>query len=260
MTAEDKQPVSPEDAIPELVEEDDFDLEELVADETPTAVISEDPSTPTDDSKALVDKLQQELAVVKQQMQERDEQYMRLYADFENFRRRTQREKDEISQQQKRKFILEILPTVDNFERAQQQIKLETEREKSLHESYQSVYRLLVDTLKKMGVSRMKSVGQAFDPNLHEAIARQPSNDVPEDTVLTEYQPGYKLEDWVIRHAMVSVSVPGEAAAPAAAPTGAEGGSVPSDSISSSNGEPSGGEPIPDAAEGSDLASNSEEG
>ena len=216
MTSEEKQPIPPEDAAPELMDEDphkDAELEELIVEEiesesgTPEAAEGE--ARPAGDE---IEKLQGQLNVLKQQLKEKEEGYVRLYADFDNFRRRTQREKEEQSLREKKKFILEILPVVDNFERAQQQVKLETERERELHNSYQSVYRLLVESLKKMGVSRMKAVGQPFDPNLHEAIARQPS-DQPEDTVLVEYQAGYKLGDVVIRHAMVMVAAEGEGSA-----------------------------------------------
>lgn len=231
MTSEEKHPIPPEDAAPELVDEDpnkDAELEELIVEEieadsgSPQAAQGDAVST-----HGEIEKLQGQLNVVKQQLKEKEEGYVRLYADFDNFRRRTQREKEEQSLREKKKFVLEILPVVDNFERAQQQVKLETDRERELHNSYQSVYRLLVESLKKMGVSRMKAVGQPFDPNLHEAIARQPS-DQPEDTVLVEYQAGYKLGDAVIRHAMVMVAAEGEGIVPTAetdstAPISSEG-------------------------------------
>ncbi len=209
MTSEDKQPIPPEDAYTELLEDDDTDLEQLIQEAVPEETKTAATSAEAAESQAFIEKLQQEVNVAQQQAQEQEERYLRLFADFENFRRRTQREKEEQGQREKSKFVLEILPVVDNFERAQQQVKLETDRERALHESYQSVYRLLVDCLKKMGVSRLKAVGQPFDPNFHEAIARQTSDEHPEDTVLVEYQAGYKLNDKVIRHAMVSVSAPG---------------------------------------------------
>jgi molecular chaperone GrpE len=227
MTAEEKQPMPPEDAYPELIDEeiDDAELEKLVLEESDSPA----ESTPSSDftpaqSDVMTSKIEHELEVLRQQVKDKEENYVRLYADFENFRRRTQREKEDLAQLEKRKYILEILPVVDSFERAQQQLKLETEREQAIHNSYQGVYRQLVDVLKKMGVSRMKCVGQPFDPNIHEAIASQPSSEVPEDSVLMEYQPGYKLGDWVIRHAMVMVSTRAEET-----PTASEAPPSPSD-------------------------------
>lgn len=214
MTAEEKQPMPPEDAYPELVDEeiDDAELERLVLDDTDSPPVESAPSSTFTSSQtdALVSKLEHELDVLRQQVKDKEENYVRLYADFENFRRRTQREKEDLGQLEKRKYILEVLPIVDSFERAQQQLKLETDREQTIHNGYQGVYRQLVDALKKMGVSRMKCVGQPFDPNIHEAIASQPSSEYPEDSVLMEYQAGYKLGDWVIRHAMVMVSTRAE--------------------------------------------------
>jgi molecular chaperone GrpE len=233
MTAEEKQPIPPEDAYPELIEEElveDAELEELIL-EASEAGIGSAPAGPApssapaaEESGATLSKVQHELEVARQQLREKEEAYVRLYADFDNFRRRTQREKEEASARDKQKFILEILPIVDNFERAQQQVKIETDREREIHNSYQSVYRLLVEALKKMGVSRMKSVGQPFDPNLHDAIARQPSQDYPEDTVVMEYQPGYRLGDLVIRHAMVMVAAPAEGEGPGFSAATAPGG------------------------------------
>ncbi|MFS8900630.1 nucleotide exchange factor GrpE [Synechococcus sp. H60.2] len=212
MTAEEKQPMPPEDTYPELQEEEidvEAELEKLILEDREAEAgtsSGEASAEASQDLSETLKQLQQELEITRQQLKEKEESYIRLYADFENYRRRTQREKEEFSQKERQKFVLEILPVVDSFERAQQQLKLETDRERELHNSYQSVYRLLVECLKKMGVSRMKSVGQPFDPNLHEAIARQPSSEYPEDVVVVEYQPGYKLGDLVIRHAMVAVS------------------------------------------------------
>ncbi|MEN9225450.1 MAG: nucleotide exchange factor GrpE [Thermostichus sp. HHBFW_bins_43] len=221
MTSEEKQPMPPEDTYPELQEEEidvEAELEKLILEDSEAesgATAGEASAEPTLAQSEALKQLQHELEVIRQQNKEKEESYLRLYADFENYRRRTQREKEEFSQKERQKFVLEILPVVDSFERAQQQVKLETDRERELHNSYQSVYRLLVESLKRMGVSRMKTVGQPFDPNLHEAIARQPSNEHPEDVVVTEYQAGYKLGDLVIRHALVAVSegIPEEGAA-----------------------------------------------
>lgn len=202
MTAQEKQPMPPEDAIPELVEEDQ-NLEELIIEAEAAESVSSG-SAPMD--TATLSKFQHEAEVAKQQLKEREEAYVRLYADFENFRRRTQREKEEMSSRERQRILVDILPVVDNFERAKHQVKLETDRERDIHNSYQGVYRLLVDTLKKLGVARMKVAGQPFDPNLHEAVAHQPSQEYPEGMVAVEYQAGYMIGDMVIRHAMVSVS------------------------------------------------------
>jgi molecular chaperone GrpE len=154
---------------------------------------------------------------LKSQLEERTSQYMRIGADFENFRKRTQKEKEEIEQKIKRDTITELLPVVDNFERARSQIKPQTDAEMTIHKSYQSVYKQMVDTLKRLGVSAMRSEGSPFDPNFHEAVMREPTDEHPEGTVLEELVRGYFLGDRVLRHALVKVAAapePGETSEP----------------------------------------------
>ena len=106
----------------------------------------------------------------------------------------------------KRTTLTEILPVVDNFERARSHLKPQTDAELSIHKSYQSVYKQLVDCLKRLGVSAMRPEGSEFDPNLHEAVMRQPTDEQPEGTVLEELVRGYFLGERVLRHAMVKVA------------------------------------------------------
>jgi molecular chaperone GrpE len=148
----------------------------------------------------------QELDSLKTQLGERTAQYMRLAADFENFRKRTQNEKEEQEHQVKRKTLMEILPVIDNFDRARSQIKPANEEAEGVHKSYQSIYKQLVDCLKRIGVSPMRSEGKPFDPNMHEAIMREPTADHEEGTVLEELVRGYLLGERVLRHAMVKVA------------------------------------------------------
>lgn len=152
----------------------------------------------------------QQIDSLKAQVEDRNTQYMRIAADFENYRKRTQKEKEELEQQVKRNTINELLPIVDNFERARSQLKPQTDGEMSIHKSYQGVYKQLVDGLKRLGVSPMRPEGQPFDPNLHEAVMREPTDEYPEGTVLEELVRGYNLGDRVLRHAMVKVAAPKE--------------------------------------------------
>ncbi|NJM73548.1 MAG: nucleotide exchange factor GrpE [Scytonema sp. RU_4_4] len=154
--------------------------------------------------------LHQQNESLKAQVEERSTQYMRIAADFENYRKRNQKEKEDLEQQIKRNTITELLPIVDNFERARAQIKPQNDGEMTIHKSYQGVYKLLVDSLKRLGVSPMRPDGQSFDPNLHEAVLREPTDEYPEGTVLEELVRGYYLGDRVLRHAMVKVAAPKE--------------------------------------------------
>ena len=134
-------------------------------------------------------------------------QYVRISADFDNFRKRQSRDQDDLKIQLVSKTLTAILPIVDNFERARQQLKPESEEAQALHRSYQGLYKQLVEVLKQQGVSPMRVVGQQFDPNLHEAVLREPSEEFQEDFIVEELQRGYHLEGKVLRHALVKVSM-----------------------------------------------------
>ncbi|NJN23545.1 MAG: nucleotide exchange factor GrpE [Acaryochloridaceae cyanobacterium RL_2_7] len=133
-------------------------------------------------------------------------QYMRLAADFDNFRKRTSKEKIEFEERAKRQTIIELLPVIDNFERARSQIKPQSDAENNIQKSYQGIYKQLVDCLKQLGVSPMRPEGEDFDPNLHEAVMREPTSEHPEGTVIEELRRGYLLGEQVLRHAMVKVA------------------------------------------------------
>jgi molecular chaperone GrpE len=134
-------------------------------------------------------------------------QYVRISADFDNFRKRQSRDQDDLRIQLLSKSLTAILPIVDNFERARQQLKPESEEAQTLHRSYQGLYKQLVEVLKQQGVAPMRVVGQQFDPNLHEAVLREPSEELKEDFIIEELQRGYNLEGKVLRHALVKVSM-----------------------------------------------------
>ena len=175
------------------------------------------PPAPEPSSEDVIAVLQQDLASHRQELAEQSEQldlfkkrYMSLAAEFDNFRKRTQREKEEQEKVIKGKTISELLTVVDNFERARTQIKPNSEGENDIHKSYQGVYKSLVDSLKRLGVAPMRPEGKPFDPQYHEAMLREPTNDHPEDTVIEELVRGYLLDDLVLRHAMVKVAVPKE--------------------------------------------------
>ena len=134
-------------------------------------------------------------------------QYMRIAADFDNFRKRQTRDQDDLKIQLTCSTLSEILPIVDNFERARQQLNPEGEEAQALHRSYQGLYKQLVEVLKQLGVAPMRVVDQAFDPSLHEAVMREPSDEKAEDIVIEELQRGYHLNGRVLRHALVKVSM-----------------------------------------------------
>ncbi len=149
-------------------------------------------------------------------------QYMRIAADFDNFRKRQSRDQDDLRLKITCSTLSEILPVVDNFDRARQQLNPQSEEAQGLHRSYQNLYKQLVDVFKQLGVSPMRVEGEPFDPTLHEAVLREPSQEHPEDVVIEELQRGYHLNGRVLRHALVKVSM-GPGPGPGGAPlTGAD--------------------------------------
>jgi molecular chaperone GrpE len=182
----------------------EFPTVESELEEPVTEVVAE-PEEAEADSLAIAE-LTQQIESLKAQVEERTGQYMRIAADFDNFRKRTQKEKEDLEQQVKCSTIVELLPVVDNFERARSQIKPQTDQEMNIHKSYQSVYKQLVDCLKRVGVAPMRSEGKEFDPNLHEAVMREATDEHPEGTVIEELVRGYLLGERVLRHAMVKVA------------------------------------------------------
>ena len=134
-------------------------------------------------------------------------QYMRMAADFDNFRKRQSRDQEDLRLQITCSTLGEILPVVDNFDRARQQLSPQNEEAQNLHRSYQGLYKQLVDVFKQLGVSPMRVEGEPFDPALHEAVLREPSQEHSEDVVIEELQRGYHLDGRVLRHALVKVSM-----------------------------------------------------
>ncbi|MGK7895598.1 MAG: nucleotide exchange factor GrpE [Xenococcus sp. (in: cyanobacteria)] len=202
-------PESPTDEIPELPE-----LSEIPEIPEDVEVLSSQTDIESENEK-IIATLQQENANLKKLFDEQVKQnnavktqYARLAADFDNFRKRTTKEKENLTQQSKKDIITKLLPVVDNFERARVQIKPNNEAEKAIQNSYQGVYKTLVDCLKRLGVSAMRPEGQEFDPNFHEAMLREASDEYPEGTVIEQLMRGYMLGDQVLRHAMVKVAVP----------------------------------------------------
>ena len=167
-------------------------------------IYAEDLKNTITNNDARLEQLEKEHETLKSQ-------YVRIAADFDNFRKRQSRDQDDLKIQLVSKALTAILPIVDNFERARQQLKPESEEAQTLHRSYQGLYKQLVEVLKQQGVAPMRVVGQQFDPNLHEAVLREPNQEFQEDIIIEELQRGYNLEGKVLRHALVKVSMgPGQ--------------------------------------------------
>lgn len=141
---------------------------------------------------------------------EMQQRYMRLQADFANFKKRTAGEKLQISEVVKMEVLQNVLPVVDNFERALQvpQDKL-TDELKSFVDGYEMIYKQLMTVLEKEGVVKIDAVGKPFDPNYHQAVMRVASDEYDNDVVVEVLQEGYLLGDKTLRPAMVKVAFNG---------------------------------------------------
>ncbi|MGQ9556424.1 MAG: nucleotide exchange factor GrpE [Desulfurispora sp.] len=147
--------------------------------------------------------LQAELARKTALAEEHFQRLARLQADFENFRKRTLREKEDLLKFAAEKLIGQLLPVLDNFERA---LAAPEGDGAAFRSGVEMIYRQLMDILHREGLESLQCVGQPFDPSRHEAVMRQPAGEQPENTVLAELQKGYTLHGKVIRPAMVCVA------------------------------------------------------
>lgn len=140
-----------------------------------------------------------------QLLEEQTDRLKRLQADFDNFRRRTKIEKEELAQVVTESIVLKLLPVIDNFERACSVGS--TQDAASILEGVVLIYKQMMATLENMGIQPIKAVGAAFDPNLHEAVSTEQNEESPEGTILQEFQRGYTLGAKAIRPSMVKVSI-----------------------------------------------------
>ena len=136
---------------------------------------------------------------------ELNQRFLRTAADFENYKRRTAQEKDDLLKYSNAKLMAELLPVLDNFQLALKS-PAESVEAQNVVKGVEMIYRQMLQTLEAAGMAKIEAVGQPFDPNLHEAIMQVDDDTVPEDTVVEELRAGYMLKERVIRPSMVKVS------------------------------------------------------
>ncbi|MGA2135253.1 MAG: nucleotide exchange factor GrpE [Bryobacteraceae bacterium] len=164
------------------------EVEEGLPDETPESQI------------AALTAERDQLAADKAELTDR---LLRAMADFENFRRRAERDRSDFIQYAAMETVRDLLPVVDDFRRAR---KAET-ADKEYAKGVDLIYQRLWETLKKAGLEPIEAAGKPFDPNVHQAVDRVQSEDLPDQTVLEEYQSGYNFKGKLLRPAMVKVAV-----------------------------------------------------
>jgi molecular chaperone GrpE len=140
---------------------------------------------------------------LQDELDELDDKYQRLQAEYANYRRRTQQEKDSLALFANEKIMTELIPVVDSMERALEACE---DKEDSMYKGIDLVHKQLIDTLSKLGLEHIEALEQEFDPNYHLAVMQESVEGVEPNKVVMELQKGYKLGNKVIRASMVKVS------------------------------------------------------
>ncbi|MFQ3802070.1 nucleotide exchange factor GrpE [Staphylococcus equorum] len=189
--------------------------EDVTDNEQNTSAVNTDETTDAsqdnlqeDDSQETtedVDPKDEEIQQLKQDVQENEEKYLRLYAEFENYKRRIQKENQTMKAYKAQDVLNDILPTIDNIERALQ-IEGENEQFQSLKKGVEMIHESLIDALKENGLELIETEGHQFDPNVHQAVVQDDNPDFESGEITQELQKGYKLKERVLRPSMVKVN------------------------------------------------------
>lgn len=153
---------------------------------------------------------EQDFEAFRQEAEDNRDNLLRLAAEFENYKKRMERERNIILKYAGENILRELLPTLDNLERAIEQASVDTQdmdkKIQGMIEGVDLTRKALIATLEKFEVSPIDCVGKEFDPNEHEALTMEPSDEVPANHVLTEFAKGYRFKDRLLRAAKVVVS------------------------------------------------------
>ena len=182
--------------------EDYESLEESGLHEDETALPEEEPDICGDDTDDGEPEIVEEPDAAEKALQAANEKYMRLFAEFDNFRKRTAKEKSETYQDAVAKTVLALLPAVDSFERAMEAPCTDD----AYRSGMEKIYQQMTSILSKLGVEEIPALNEPFDPKVHNAIRQIEDENFGESTVCQVYQKGYRLGDRIVRCAMVSVA------------------------------------------------------
>ena len=196
MMEETKNPTPEEEVTEEVSTEEEVETAEAEAEEEMTK----------EDRKEAQkkDKADKKGDALKEKIAELEDKTMRQLAEFENFRNRTEKEKQAMFETGARSVIEKLLPVVDNFERGLATVP-EEEKDTPFVDGMNKIYKQLMTELDNMGVKPIEAVGKEFDPNLHKAVMQVESEEFESGIVAQELQKGYTYRDTVVRHSMVAV-------------------------------------------------------
>ena len=188
-----------------IVEERNEQVVEEVKEAQVEEAVTPENSEETVEAKSEAALLQEKVDELQAKLTETEGRTLRLQADFENYKRRVQMDKQAAEKYRAQSLVSDILPALDNFERAMQ-VEATDEQTKSLLQGMEMVHRQLLEALAKEGVEVIEAVGKQFDPNEHQAIMQVEDSEFESNAVVEEFQKGYKLKDRVIRPSMVKVN------------------------------------------------------
>lgn len=186
--------------------EETADVEEASQEEDTEEAEEETEETQEKDGKILkgFKKKDKKLEALETQKKELEDRVMRQMAEFENYRKRTEKEKSQMFEMGAKSVIEKMLPVVDNFERGLASIS--EDQRGPVYEGMNMIYKQLMDELDKLGVKPIEALGQEFNPDLHNAVMQVESEEFEEGIVAQELQKGYTYRDSVVRHSMVAVA------------------------------------------------------
>ena len=156
-----------------------------------------------EEAKEEVKEEKSELDILKEEKNELNDRYLRLLAEYDNFKKRTVREKEAIYIDSAADTISQLLPVMDNLQRALDSF---TDKENDFYKGFEMVYKQTQEIFTKMGVSEIKALGEEFNPELHNAVMHIEDENVTENTIVEEFQKGYTYKEKVIRYSMVKVA------------------------------------------------------
>ena len=156
----------------------------------------------SDALKNQIEELKQEVDNLKSESEKSKEKNIRLLAEFDNYRRRSVNERQNLSKYSAEAFVKDLLPVLDDFDRTMESVK----EDNPVLEGVQMIKTKLDKILEDHGIDNFNSIGEEFDPNLHEALMNQETDDKKDGIILNEFEKGYKYHDKILRHAKVVVS------------------------------------------------------
>lgn len=168
----------------------------------------EAPSSDEEQTAPAAEQNSSEVYDLKKKLEELNQQYIRLAADFDNYRKRQAQERESLLKYGSENALKKMIEVLDNFERGAKALE-KVEDCQTVKDSFNLVHKQVIETLEKLGLEPIETEGKTFDPNFHDAVMQTPNNDVPEHTILNELQKGYKLGDKVLRPALVNVATQG---------------------------------------------------